>query len=61
MNKPYTTIAVVFLEALALLQLIRFLLAWPVSVNGLVIPVWISAVAFVILTTLSVLVWRERR
>jgi membrane protein implicated in regulation of membrane protease activity len=59
--KPFTTIAAVVFALIALLQLLRFILAWPVSVNGLVVPVWASAIAFVIAAGLSVMLWRERR
>ena len=58
--KPFTAIASVIFACLALLQLVRFIQAWPVSVNGLVIPVWVSAVAFVFASALSIMLWRER-
>jgi hypothetical protein len=59
--KPISALAAVLLGLIALLQLLRFLLAWPVSVNGLDIPVWVSAVAFVVAGGLSFMLWRERR
>jgi hypothetical protein len=59
--KPITTIAVIFLGLLALLQLLRFALAWPVTVNGISIPIWASAIAFLIAGSISVLLWREGR
>lgn len=58
--KPFTTIAAVVFAFIAMMQLLRFILAWPVSVNGMVVPVWASAIAFVIATVLSVMLWRER-
>ena len=58
--KPFTTTASVVFACLALLQLVRFIQAWPVSVNGLVIPVWVSAVVFVIASGLSIMLWLER-
>ena len=57
--KPFTTIAVVLFFLIALLQLVRFIFSWEVTVNGAVIPVWASGVAFVIATTLAVMLWRE--
>jgi hypothetical protein len=59
--KPFTTIAAIVFALIAVLQLLRFVLAWPISINGLAVPVWVSAVAFVIAAGLSVMLWRERR
>jgi hypothetical protein len=38
---------------------VRFVQAWPVSVNGFDVPLWGSAIAAVGFMTLAVLVWRE--
>lgn len=59
--KPFTTIAIFFLALLALLQLARFLLGWTVVVNGVAIPVWLSAIAFVIAGGIAAMLWRESR
>jgi len=61
MKKPFTTIAVVVLSLVALLQLLRALLGWEVVVNGVHIPLWASVVAFVVAAGLAALVWRENR
>jgi hypothetical protein len=58
--KPFTTIAVIVLSLIALLQLLRFILKWEVTLNGAIVPVWLSGVAFMIAGALAVLVWRER-
>jgi hypothetical protein len=42
------------------LQLVRFVQAWPVSVNNIVVPVSFSAIAFVVVALLAVMTWRER-
>ena len=57
--KPFTTLAVVLFALIAVLQLLRFLLGWEVTVNGTLIPVWVSGIAFVIAAALAVLLWRE--
>lgn len=57
--KPVTTLAVVFLALIAILQLVRFLLRWEVSVQGVLVPIWVSGVACVIAGALAVLLWRE--
>jgi hypothetical protein len=54
-------IVVIFLSLLALLQLARFFLGWVVTVQGVVIPVWVSGIAFVIAGLLAVMLWRESR
>jgi hypothetical protein len=59
--KPFTTIAVIVFACVALLQLIRFVEAWPLSINGFAVPVWASAIAFVIAGVLAVMLWRENR
>ena len=59
MTKPFTLIAVVLLSLIALLQLLRFTLGWEVMVNGISIPVWASAIAFLVAAGLAVMVWRE--
>lgn len=57
--KPFTSITVVFLGLLALLQLTRLLLGWQVVVNGVAIPLWVSAIAAVIAGGLALVLWRE--
>ncbi|HEV2680751.1 MAG TPA: hypothetical protein VGV14_09655 [Rhodanobacter sp.] len=59
--KPFTSIAVVVFACVALLQLIRFVEVWPVSIDGFAVPVWASAIAFVIASMLAVMLWRENR
>ena len=61
MKKPFTTIAVVLFSLIALLQLLRVLLGWEVTVNGVHIPLWASGVASVVATVLAAMVWRENR
>jgi len=61
MTKPFTLIAVVLLSLIALLQLLRFVLGWEVTVDGVTVPVWVSGIAFVIAAGLAVMVWRETR
>jgi len=59
--KPFTTITVIVLSLIAVLQLLRFILRWEVTLNGAVVPVWLSGIAFVVAGGLAVMVWRERR
>ena len=59
--KPFTTFAIVVFAVVALIQATRFALGWPVSVNGIEIPVWASAIAALIAAGLAVMLWREMR
>ena len=59
--KPFTVISIVVLSLIAILQLVRFILGWEVSVNGVAIPVWVSAIAFVVAGGLAAMLWRESR
>ena len=58
--KPFTTVAAVLLAFIAAMQLLRFVLAWPITVNGYDVPTWASAVAFLVAGGLSIMVWREK-
>jgi hypothetical protein len=60
-RKPFTITAVAFFSLIALLQFLRFILGWEVTVNGVKVPVWASGIAFVIVAGLAVMVWREMR
>jgi hypothetical protein len=59
--KPFTTVAVLFLALIALVQLLRFVLGWEITVNGVIVPVWASGIAFVVAAVLAVMLWRENR
>ncbi|MFA6958747.1 MAG: hypothetical protein WC538_22995 [Thermoanaerobaculia bacterium] len=59
--KPFTSIASVVLALIAAMQLIRFIQAWPVSINGFSVPVWASAIASVVAALLAVMIWREKQ
>ena len=59
--KPFTTVAVLVFSLVALLQLLRVVLGWEVTVNGFVIPLWASIVACVVAATLAIMLRRESR
>jgi len=61
MNKPFTLVAVAVLSLVSLLQLLRLLLGWEITINGIAIPLWASGLAFVVAAGLAAMVWRERR
>ena len=59
--KPFTTLAVVLLALIALAQATRFLLGWEVTIDGIVVPVWLSGIAVVIVGGIAAMLWREAR
>ena len=59
--KPFTRIAVFVLWLIALVQLLRFILRWEVTLNGAPMPLWLSGLVAALAAGLAVMVWRERR
>jgi len=59
--KPFTVLAAVVFALVATLQLVRYVMEWEITVNGTLIPVWASAVAFVVAAGLAVMLVREAR
>ena len=59
--KPFTTIAVIVFSLVALLQLLRVVLGWDVTINGILIPPWASVIACVVAATLAYMLRRESR
>ncbi len=59
--KPFTAATLMILALVAIVHVLRLLLGWSVTINGTDIPMWVSAVAFVITAGLAVGLWRETR
>ena len=59
--KPFTIVSIVVFTLVALLQLLRVVFGWEVTVNGIFIPFWVSVIACVIGATLAVMLWRENK
>ena len=57
--KPFTAVAIAVFSLVALLQLLRVILGWEVSVGGLIIPYWASLIACAVAVTLAAMLWRE--
>jgi hypothetical protein len=60
MKQPFTLAAVAVFSIIALVQLLRLLMGWEVTIQGLAVPLWASGVAVVVAGGLAVTVWRER-
>jgi hypothetical protein len=60
-KKPFTIIAIALLSLVAVVQLLRFSFGWEVTIDGVTVPVWVSAIAFVIAGGLALMMWKETR
>jgi hypothetical protein len=61
MRRPASVVTAIVLWLIALAQLLRVLLRVDVTARGVHIPLWPSAVAFIVLGLLGVWLWRERQ
>lgn len=59
--KPFTKIAIVVFSLVAILHLLRLIFGWEVIVIGMIVPVWFSAIGFIIAAGLAFLLWRENK
>ena len=59
MRKPASLVAAILFWLIALAQLLRVLLRVRVTAGSHDMPLWLSAVAFVVLGTLGMWLWRE--
>jgi hypothetical protein len=57
--KTFTLLSIIVFSLMAIVQLARLILGWEVTVNGVSIPAWVSAIAFVVTGGLAVMLWRE--
>ena len=61
MKKPFTTTAVGIFALVALLHVLRLALGWEATIQGSVIPLWVSILGVVIAGGLAIMLWRESR
>ncbi len=59
--KPATLVATIFLALISMAQFLRFVLQVEVKANGIIIPLWPSAVACIFTGALALWLWRENR
>jgi membrane protein implicated in regulation of membrane protease activity len=57
--KPFTTIAVIVFSFIAFMHLLRLFFFWEITINGMVVPVWLSVLGFLISSGLALMLWRE--
>jgi hypothetical protein len=56
--RTFCTLAAAIFALIALLQLIRIVMGWSVTLNGLEVPVWASWIAVIVAGTLSLIGFR---
>jgi hypothetical protein len=61
MKKPASLVAAIVFWLIALAQLLRVLFRVEVTARGVNVPLWPSAVAFIVLGALGIWLWRERQ
>ena len=59
--KPVAVIAIVVFGLVSLAHLFRMGLGWSVTVNDADVPMWVSAVGFIVPAVLAVMLYRESR
>jgi len=61
MKKPFAAIAAVIFVLMALVHVFRLAFGWEITIQGSVVPMWVSALGTVIAGGLAVMLWRESR
>jgi hypothetical protein len=57
--KPFATATAIILALVAIVHVVRLLVGWSVSVNGIDIPMWASVIAVVVAGGLAAGLWKE--
>jgi hypothetical protein len=57
--KSFTNLAIAIFILIAVVHLLRLILTWEVTVNGMVIPMWVSVIGLLIAGALAYFLWRE--
>lgn len=59
--KLFTKIAIAVFSLVAVLHLLRVIFGWEVIISGIVVPLWVSVIGFIVAAGLAVLLWRETK
>jgi hypothetical protein len=57
--KPFTTIAIAVFALIAFMHVLRLVLGWEVTMNGIVNPMWVSVLGLVVAVGLAWMLRRE--
>jgi ABC-type Fe3+ transport system permease subunit len=59
--KPFTTIAIAVFALIAVMHILRLVLSWEITVNTVIIPMWVSVLGLIIAAGLAWLLWLENK
>ena len=59
--KPFTTIAIAVFALIAVMHILRLVLSWEITVNTVIIPMWVSVPGLIIAAGLAWLLWLENK
>jgi len=59
--KPFRTLAAVVFSVVAFMHLLRLYFHWQVTVNGIIVPLWVSIPGFIITGGLAFMILREAK
>jgi len=57
--KPITNLAIAIFILIAAVHLLRLVYGWEATLNGVVVPMWVSVLGLLIAGALAYLLWRE--
>ena len=57
--KPFTNLAIAIFILVAAMHLLRLVFGWEVTLDGMVVPMWVSIMGFLIAGALAYFLWRE--
>ena len=57
--KPATLTAIILLFVVAILHLVRIFFHVEITINGAILPIWVSIIGFLITAALALMMWRE--
>jgi hypothetical protein len=57
--KPATLVATIFLFVIAIMHLVRLFFQVELTVNGAMVPMWLSIFGFLFTASLAIMMWRE--
>ena len=57
--KPFTNLAIAIFILVAVLHLLRLVFGWEVTLDSMVVPMWVSVMGLLIAGALAYFLWHE--